>query len=87
MVIDDHYDDRYGYSYIWLYMVIDIKQKVFTFKHSLNRGIYSPTSKISMQNSVIQALLSCIHLIKECMIFSFTLMISVLFGALITMPA
>ena len=72
------------------YMVIsdllDIKQKVFTFKYSLNRGIHSFPSKISMRNSVIQALLTRIRLIKECVIFSFTLMILVLFGALITMP-
>ena len=52
---------------LW-YMVIndlsDIKQKVFTFKHSLNRGIHSSPSKISMQNSVIQALLTRICLIR-----------------------
>ena len=61
-----------------------IKQKVFTFKHSLNRGIHLSPSKISMRNFVSQGLLTRIRLIKECMIFSFTL---VLFGALITMPA
>ena len=65
----------------------DIKQKAFTFKHSLTREIHSSPSKISRQNSITQALLTRIHLIKECMIFSFTLRISVLFGALITMPA
>ena len=48
----------------------DIKQKLFTFKHSLNRGIHSSPSKISklMWNSVIRALLTRIRLIKECMI-------------------
>ena len=65
----------------------DITQKLFTIKHSLNRGIHSSLSKISMQNSVIQPLLTRICLIKECVICSFTLRISVLFGALITMPA
>ena len=65
----------------------DIKQKVFTFKHNLNRGIHLSPSKISMQNSVTQALLTRISLIEECVIFSFKLMNSVLFGVLITMPA
>ena len=65
----------------------NIKQKVFTFKHSLNRGIHPSPSKLSMWNSVIQALLIRIRLIRECVIFSFTLMNSVLFGALFTMPA
>ena len=64
--------------------ISDIKQKVFTFKHSLNREIHLSSSKISMRNSVIQALLTRIRLIKECAIFSFKL---VLFVALITMPA
>ena len=50
-----------------------IKRKVITFKHSLNRGIHSSPSKISMQNFVIQSLLTRIRLIKECMIFRFTL--------------
>ena len=36
----------------------DIKQKIFTFKHSLNRGIHSSPSKINMRNFVIQALLT-----------------------------
>ena len=31
----------------------DIKQKVFTFKHSINRGIDSSPSKISMRDSVV----------------------------------
>ena len=65
----------------------DIKQKLFTFKHSLNKGIHSSLSKISMRNSVIRALLTRIRLIKECVIFSFKLRISVSFWALITMPA
>ena len=78
-------------GYLLGYVVIndlsDIKQKVFTFKHSLNRGIHSSPSKISMRNSVIQVLLTRTRLIKECVIFNFTLTIAVLFGALITMPA
>ena len=45
----------------------DIRQKVFTFKHSLNRGIHSSPSKISMRNSVIQALLTRIRLINKRM--------------------
>ena len=64
-----------------------VKQKVFTFKHCLNRGIHSSPSKISMRNSVIEALLTRIRLIKESVIFSFTLKNSVSFGALIIMPA
>ena len=64
--------------------LLDIKQKVVIFKHNLNRRIHSYQSKISMRNSVMQALLTHIRLIKECVIFSFTL---VLIGALITMPA
>ena len=47
-----------------------MKQKVFTFKHSLNRGIHLSPSKISMRNSVIQALLTRIHLMKECVIYT-----------------
>ena len=38
-----------------------MKQKVLTFIHSLNRGIYSSPSKISMRNSVLQAMLTHIH--------------------------
>ena len=48
-----------------------IKQKVFTFENSLNRGIHSSPSNISMRNSVIQVVLTRIRLIKECVIFSF----------------
>ena len=72
-----YFDIRMVLNNLW-----DIKQKLFTFKDSLNTGIHSSPSKINMQNSVIQALLTrrCIHLIKECVIFSFTLRIIVLFG-------
>ena len=44
-----------------------MKQKVFTFKHSRNRGIHSSPSKISMRNSIIQALLTRIHLANKGM--------------------
>ena len=49
---------------------MSIKQKVFTFKHSLNRGIHSSPSKISMWNSILQALLTRTRLIKECVIYA-----------------
>ena len=62
------------------------KLKAFTFKHGLNRGIRLSPSEMNMRNSVLQALLARIRLIKEY----FTPVISVLFGvcykALITMP-
>ena len=44
--------------YMFMKKLLSIKQKAFTFKHSLNRGIYSSSSEINMQNSVIQALLT-----------------------------
>ena len=60
-----------------------IKQKVFTFKHNQNWGIVLSPNEINIQNSVIQALLPFVCLIKECMIYNFTQMILVLllFGA------
>ena len=59
---------RIAYCIIWLYnKPFGIKQKAFTLKHGLNRGIHLSPSEINMQNSVIQALLTRIHLIKECM--------------------
>ena len=39
-------------------------------------------NEINMQNSVIQAFLPCMHLLKECMIYNFTQMIHIsVFGA------
>ena len=73
--------------YMVINKVLSIKEKVVTFKHNLNRGIHLSASKISKWNSVVQAFLTCLHLIKGYMIYSFTLMISALFGGLITMPA
>ena len=57
-----------------------LKIKAFTFNHGLNRGIRLSPSEINMQNSVLQALLACIRLIQECIIYSFTPVISALFG-------
>ena len=56
------------------------KIKAFTFKHRLNSGIRLSPSEMNMRNSVLQALLARIRLIKECVIYSFTPVISVLFG-------
>ena len=55
-----------------------IKQKAFTFKRGLNRGIPLSPSEINMRNSILQALLTRICLIKEYLICSFMLIISVL---------
>ena len=49
----------------------DIKQRVFTFKHSLNRGIHSSPSKICMWNSIVQALLTRIRFNKRMQDFQF----------------
>ena len=46
---------------------MSMKQKVFTFTHSLNRGIHSSPSKIRMRNSVIQALLTRIATLNKGM--------------------
>ena len=73
--------------YMVIKQALSIKQKVFTFKHSLNRRVYSSPGIISMRNSVIQALLTRTRLINECVIYNFTIMISLLFGGVITMPA
>ena len=56
---------------------LSIKQKAFTFKHCQNWGILLSPNEINMQNSVIQALLPRMHLIKECMIYNFTQMIHI----------
>ena len=67
------------------YMVIkqasSIKQETFTFKRGLNRGIHLSPSEVIMWNSVLQALLTRICLVKECFICSFMPIISVLLGA------
>ena len=51
------------------YMVINkpfsIKQKAFTLKCGLKRGIYSSPSEMNMRNSVLQSLLTRIRLINE----------------------
>ena len=60
-------------------MLLSTKQKVFTFKDSLKRGSHSSPSKMNMTNSVIIALLTCLHLLNEYMIYCFILNISVLF--------
>ena len=73
-----------GFWQIGSHMVINDLTKGIISKHSLNRGFHSSPSKISLRNSIIHVLLTRIHLIKESVIFSFTLRISVLFGALIT---
>ena len=52
---------------------------VFTFEDSLNRGIYLSPSKSNMRNSVTLALLTHIRLIKEYMVYLFTLKFLVLF--------
>ena len=54
------------------------------------RGIRLSPSEMKMRNSILQALLARICLIKECVIYSFTPVISVLFEyvkALLTVPA
>ena len=56
------------------------KTKAFTLKHGLNRGIRLSQSEMNMRNSVLQVLLARIRLVKECVIYSLTLVISVLFG-------
>ena len=54
-------------AYLLLYIVIkqivEYKTKVFTFKHSLNRGIHLSLSAMNMQTSIIQVLLMHICLI------------------------
>ena len=51
------------------YMVIkqafQYKQKAFTVKCGLKRGIYSSPSEMNVRNTVLQALLTCIRLINE----------------------
>ena len=56
--------------YMIMKQAFEYKTKVFTFKHSLNRGIHLSSSKISMRNSVIQALLTHTRSIKEYVIYS-----------------
>ena len=46
-------------------------------KRGLNRGTYSSPSEMNMQNSVLQALLTHKRLIKECVIYSLTLLFGV----------
>ena len=59
--------------------LLSTKQKVFTFKDSLKRGIRLSPSEMHMPNSIILALLTCLHLLKEYVICWFILNISVLF--------
>ena len=56
------------------------ENKGINFKHGLNRGIRLSPSETNMRNSVLQVLLARIRLIQECVIYSFTPVISVLFG-------
>ena len=69
-------------SFLLCYKVINktSQLKAFTFKFSINRGIHLFPSEVYMQNSILQALLTHICLIKECVIYSFTPTFSVLFS-------
>ena len=76
---------------LW-YMVIndlwDMKRKVFTFKHSLNKDSFvSKYNKYPEFRYTGVANTYTFNIKKECMIFSLKLRISVLFRALITKPA
>ena len=50
-------------------------------------SLFAGPVKYAEFHYLLQALLTRIRLIKECVILSFTLRISILFGVLITMPA
>ena len=60
-----------------------------TFKHGLNKGIHLSPSEMNniMWSSVLQVLLTRLHLTKECMIYSFTPINLEFVKELITMPA
>ena len=62
----------------------NVYKQAFMFENKgiypLNRGIHLSPSEMNMRNSILQALLVRIRLVKECMIYMFTSVISVLFG-------
>ena len=69
----------HGYETAFKYTTKDIYSGIYLWREPINIGIHLSPTKTNIQNSVILALLTQKHLIKECMIYHLTWKISVLF--------